>query len=175
MSSTTPRGVPYPDPNDPNDVPAHMQDLAEWVDLNAASHTHAPFENAGAWSSTTGTPTIGNGSVTYAWSHIGRKVTLRITLIVGSTTNLGGPDGSWSFTASPPPATTELRAAVGAWVISTGPLGAPYSGVAFLDANGGIHCLMPDGNQVGDLHPYAMAAGDRLSITVSYEAATLPS
>lgn len=120
------------------------------------------------WTSFSGSPSIGNGTMVGRYIKIGRLVTFNFGLIVGSTTTFG--TGTWTFTLPIVSVTT------------TDQTGVAY----YLDANGNHHTgnirltaassfsLTPHAlsNYVQATVPFTWATADQLQVSISYESAS---
>ncbi|MCI3155547.1 hypothetical protein ELQ39_28145 [Streptomyces sp. GB4-14] len=123
------------------------------------------------WTASTTNPSLGNAVLTGRYMKYGRTVLVSIKLTMGSTTTYG--TGLWRF-ALPTPAAS-AQDTVG--TIFIGDASAGYStGVAYLAASGtDIGGYVGATNAAAGLangNPQTFAAGDRVWITVCYEAAS---
>ncbi len=70
-----------------------------------ADHVHPTAPWVGwtpVWTSTNGTPVVGNGSLAGRYQLVGRTLNFELSLIVGSTTTFGNAGGQWQFTLPQP-------------------------------------------------------------------------
>ena len=114
-------------------------------------------------------PVIGNGSLAANWSRSGRRVTLTVTLTIGSTTTLGS--GNWLFSL-PVPATSINDVGAAFYACAA----ALYCGSVLVDSPAGyITCFSASNTSsaVKSTVPGAWAAGDTLRFTAEYSAADL--
>lgn len=130
----------------------------------------AEFVNVGYTPAVTGggTPiTIGDGSVNGRWSINGKDVTLDARLMVGATTSI--PAGALSFSA-PFAAKSSSHSYLGQWKIfdSSGVLFR--TGVCNIDGTTStINLLLDGGTFVTNAAPIAIASGDVVSISITYQ------
>ncbi|WP_020393475.1 hypothetical protein [Kribbella catacumbae] len=137
-----------------------------------ADHTH-PFP-ATAWDSyvptwlTSGNaPSLGNGTLTGAYKQLGKLVTFRIRILMGSTTTYG--TGEWRL-SYPVGAATSPVGGLSGYVFRSGPQYWGLIGVGF--ATNSFRMIGSAGNAlVTGTAPVAFAAGDELLIGGTYEAA----
>ena len=118
------------------------------------------------------------GSLTCRYFWFGAMVTAEIKMVVGgSGANLGiSSQQGWCWTLPVPPAATSMDANIGTALlrhVSGGTPGVHYTGVAFSTADGtavkvGLESVSTTG--VSPLTPFAWAAGDSISLLLSYEA-----
>ncbi|MEV8548309.1 hypothetical protein AB0L04_00440 [Streptomyces glaucescens] len=123
------------------------------------------------WAGATTNPTLGNGTLTGRYMKVGRTVTAEIKLTTGSTSTYGSGIWRWSL----PAAAASAHDAVGTAFV--GDASAGYSiGVAYVSASNTdvtVYVGSPTaGAAVSGSHPQTFAAGDRVWITVQYEAAS---
>jgi hypothetical protein len=180
MGSTPIYALPYPEATDPADVPLDMRELAERIEAVlggfGAWQAYTPV-----WTATTTAPVLGNGVLAGRYCQIGKQVTGRIRLELGSTSTMGS--GFWRF--SLPVAAAALTGNLGKWVmgmteawdvsagryfpfqnvwVSTTTLGL----MAFQHETGNIY-MAPFTSTTGPL--FIPAAGDWFNIGFAYEAA----
>lgn len=121
-----------------------------------------------AW--TGGSPVVGNGSLSGAYSRKGKEVTIRINLGIGSTTTFGA--GAWTF-STPVTSANEGFNYVGA-VFARCAGAAPNAGVPIVAPNA-LTCQIFSTNGAaanwGSATPGAWANGDSVQIQVTYKAA----
>ncbi len=152
------------------------ENLAGGITLNKVA-SEAWSSYAVAWSGSGGTqPSIGNGTLTGRYQKNGRAVHLQIYLAFGSTTTAG--DGVFRFSL-PVAAATSLIVYTG---IAHGLDGGAqrYAGAFLvqteLSTNYGIIVAGGEGtgavNDWSNSVPFAWGSGDRLSIGLTYEAAS---
>ncbi len=67
-----------------------------------ASESWAPYTPT--WTGSTTNPTLGNGTLAAEYYKVGRLVTVRLVLVIGSTTSIGS--GRWCFSLPIPPKTS---------------------------------------------------------------------
>lgn len=160
---TTPRLVlRYPVLADAANVPLFIQNLAEDVDA-AVGNTWTAYNPV--WSQTDGTVlNIGNGTLTGAYRKIGRLVVARITLVRGSTTNLGTSSYAWSL----PFAAADFYQG-GTGLVQRG---VEIPCIARLSTSTTVVLLRStDAARIGPTNPGAWAAGDYIHLNLTYESA----
>lgn len=122
------------------------------------------------WAAATTNPVLGNGTLTGRYMKVGRTTTVAIKLTMGSTTTYGSGIYRWSL-----PAAAAATEAVGTLFI--GDASAGYStGIAYVSAsNTDVTAYVGaagSGAAVSGTVPQTFAAGDRIWITATYEAAS---
>lgn len=127
----------------------------------AAAWTGGWVAYAPAWTGSTTSPTLGNGTLVGRYMLIGKTCYYSLQLTIGSTTNGGA--GSWGFTL--PFAAATWQAALG-WVSSYGLFAAPVAGLI----NGAAITNMAEGRN-SLTAGYALAAGSLVLFTGVYEIA----
>lgn len=144
--------------------------------LNEISGLWVPYTPQ--WTATSGTaPSIGNGQLAAERSLNGGACTVRLGLIVGSTTSLG--TGAWQFTLPFPAAS--LAHANMQWLgsaIATDAGQAYYAGSCRIFSGGTtVMCISPvtstgaAGGEWTATRPFGWATGDFLNLTVTYQPA----
>ncbi|WP_052685172.1 hypothetical protein [Lentzea aerocolonigenes] len=135
--------------------------------VGAAWTTYTP-----TWTGDSSNPSIGNGTLTGAWTKIGITVMVRVSMLPGSTTTFGS--GFWSFALPEAAATVPGLGANSLWVglvyvFDSGT--ANRVGVCHVKS-GGTAMTMTD-NGGGDTFrstvPQTWANGDYLVAQISYE------
>jgi hypothetical protein len=59
------------------------------------------------WTTSAGSPAIGNGTLTGKYARVGKLIDFRIELVVGTTTTFGTAGSTWRFTAPVTPVSTQ--------------------------------------------------------------------
>ena len=119
------------------------------------------------WTTTSATPSLGDGTLAGAYARSGKLVFVRLRLVWGSTTSCGA--GDWSFS---------LPAAVGETQIMPGLIydnGAYSTVVAELTSGDDIFRIQGNnssgGYRVSATSPMTWASGDWIRLNGAYEAA----
>jgi hypothetical protein len=133
----------------------------------AAWETYTP-----SWTTTGTSPSVGNGTITGRYCHIGRCVELTITLTMGSTTTFG--TGTYSFSVP----LTASSASNARWVgtayfrdNSAGSTGH-FNGNASIAASGTTLAMVQGTQQVSETVPFTWAQNDFVSLSIAYEVAS---
>lgn len=129
------------------------------------------------WTASVTNPVLNNGTFTCAYSRVGNAVTMRMRLVMGSTTTYGS--GVWRFTLPFTAVTDESNVPLGpVWVrdVATPTADSSVTGFALLGAAASYFEFRGMGgngssNQVTNLIPMTWANGDWLATTIVYEAA----
>lgn len=126
------------------------------------------------WDAYTTPPAIGNGTITGAYRRLGTALEVRVTLTIGSTTNLGA--GGWVFYL---PSGCVGKTQAGLVQIGKAVLAYPSSAngerqaEVKLDSGGSFMILVygdPWANVTGGA-PFAFGAGDTVNVTATFEVA----
>jgi len=121
-----------------------------------------------AWTGTTTSPAIGNGTLFGQYTQIGETVIAEIWLVIGSTTSLGS--GYWEITL-PVAADDALGARGAGYLIDWSDSGAsPRPISAYAIAPDRVRFVTPSGFLTQTT--ISWAASDRLAVTLTYRAAT---
>jgi hypothetical protein len=119
------------------------------------------------WTASTTNPTLGNGTLTGAWTQIGATVHFRIVLTFGSTTNVGSGTYTWTL----PTAAADTQSCVGKANIRDDSAGANRTR-SCRNATATTTLLQDEaGATVTQAAPFAWATGDTIVISGNYEAA----
>jgi hypothetical protein len=161
----------------------YLDDGSAWHEILTATSgnsAYAPLSNNTAWTTytpTLGSMTLGNGSITGRYKQMGKTVTYRATLTLGSTTTFAG-GGAQVFIGSP---TTHGPISAYAPVNAYHSVQGQALGFAFLNAggtSGGIYLPFSltdtrQGQFAGGTTWLAAApgAGSTIDITGTYESA----
>lgn len=114
------------------------------------------------WTGSGGNPAIGNGTLDGVYSQVGKLVTFRIRIVMGSTTTFG--TGNWSLSL---PVTADVDAAGAALGIDTGT--ARYVGGLLFPTTSTIQVVVSGGNTLwGPTVPFTWVSGDVVIITGQY-------
>lgn len=142
--------------------------LKSWYDgtLTSAWSTYTPVLSADS-----GTPTIGNGSVTGRYKQLGKMVHVRGIMTVGSTTAAAG---GW-YLSLPVTAHATGNAIGSAYLRDVSAAGAGHfigiSAVLGATSTSRIAFYTQANNQVTSANPFAWASGDTINFSLTYEAA----
>ncbi len=115
------------------------------------------------WTAASGTPAIGNGSLTGVYSQVGKLVTFSIRLLAGSTTTFG-TSGDWTFTL---PLTAEYGSAGSAYALDSSPGNNYSAGIVFPTATT-VQVIASTTTYYGTTTPFTWETSDQLIITGSY-------
>ena len=147
--------------------------------LTSAAVLWSPFSGAAAFLDD-GVTAVGpgaGGAITGRYFWFGTMVTVDAKMTVGRAGASLGPSPStsgWNFTLPVPPAATSTDAIVGTALMRQAGGAACYTGVAYCSpSTSNVKVLIDGGNGIGAAAdtPFAWAAGDTLSLLLSYEAA----
>ena len=144
----------------------HVRDnLAAVLPLGEGSTTYTP-----TWAG--GSPSIGNGTLTGRYQRIGKRISVQIVLIGGSTTNWGGAT-AWTFSL-PVTAASDTVYYVGiAHILDSGT--GFHTGVALISPGGSTLNLNPStagtGGNFASTTPITWATNDQLRIDITYTVA----
>jgi hypothetical protein len=129
--------------------------------LASATTSYTP-----SWTASTTNPTIGNGTITGAYTQIGKMVFVRIQITMGSTTTYGS--GQYSISLPVAPVATQAIQA-----LLTDDSGAVrYDGVCWLTTGTGIFRIVVGYTASAGMtatSPITLATSDSLVITGWYE------
>jgi hypothetical protein len=113
------------------------------------------------WTGSGGNPVIGNGTIEGLYSVVGKHVTARIKVVVGSTTTKGS--GNWSFSL---PSTSDLESSGSAHGFDGT---NRYSGGLLFATTSTVQVFTSGGSTLwGPTAPFTWDTGDILVITVDY-------
>lgn len=121
------------------------------------------------WTATGGGNSLGDGTLTGRYHKVGRTVTFFLELKFGATTNLGA--GNYLFTV-PVTARGGINTPLGTGMPYDSSPAAREVAVAYLNSSTDFAILRGTGGLVSATAPYAWAAGDKISVTGTYEAAS---
>lgn len=110
---------------------------------------------------------IGNGTITGAWISAGKLVIYRITATIGSTTTVG--TGAYSFGLPVAAITTNIPGG-GITIFDSSP-GSVRQRDVYVNTSTTVAGQDEAGTFVGGTAPFALATGDTLKLTGTYEAA----
>lgn len=115
-------------------------------------------------------PTVGNGTLTGRYKHVGRRVYFTLNFVFGSTSTAGS--GAWGFTLPVTP-DEALDQVVAARILDAGTDNKLALGIID-NVSGRIENIVYEGGNVvtHDAAPITWAAGDAIEISGVYEAAT---
>lgn len=159
MGMTPISSLPFPELTSPNNPPADIELLANELDplVKPQIQTYAV-----AWSQSGGSGlSIGNGTLEGKFVQVGRLVVYRITLVRGSTTNLGTATYQFSL----PVAADSLQQQAGSAIMSVG--GAFKQGAVRLSSSTTAAVMRPDDSGLGP-SSFTWAAGDWIALGGSY-------
>lgn len=121
------------------------------------------------WTGTTTNPTLGNGTLTGEWSRRGNRISVDITLTIGSTTTLGS--GTWEFTVPVAPYAFSSYKVGPAWLYASS--GVFTAGVAQLNPALSAAYLWANGQsaQSGPSVGGPWGAGAQIQFHIEYQCA----
>jgi len=131
------------------------------------------------WGASSANPSIGNGSLVGRYFRIGKFIMVHISMNMGSTTNFGAGQYSWSVPFPPATSSTASGAytyAAGAAVLNDAGTGQ-YMAVAYLfelSANNYRIRVLSGVNANSEIthnYPFTWASGDDLDIMICYQTA----
>ena len=161
-------------------IAANAVTTAKILDANVTvAKLAAAVGNFGAWTSYTPTwtgltsnPTLASHTLSCAYNKVGRLVTFRMHIVLGST-NYGS--GTYYFGYPVPPSATTLSASSsGSFIIFDASANVRETYFASHDAASNTFVVRaPSGGGLfNNTTPYTLATSDTLSITGTYESAT---
>lgn len=137
-----------------------------WID--AVSKTIDPWTSyAPVWSASGTAPVLGNGTLSGAYRQVGKTVTARGQLTMGSSTTFG----SGGYRVSVPVAARSGSVSESAgvlWIFDSG-VQTKVGACAFVDATR-LWLVVPTGD-ITATNPHTWASGDIIRWTIEYEAA----
>lgn len=167
---------PYPEGDDVPDVPARILALAQAVETTVDSIDDRVDVVEGAWTaytptwSSSGAPSLGNGTLTGAYWKAGKTVFVRIALTTGTTTTYGS--GSWTFSL---PFTARTVSGHSSWSIWIGDVVARDVSTATYHRNtchiGFSTTAVGVVDSYSSSSPFTWATGDHLALNIMYETA----
>ena len=169
MGTTANRAYPYPAASDNVRPYEDIQALAEALDTEIDTVMDPWSSWTPVISSDSGTPSLGTGpTVTGRYKQIGKTVHARAQITVGTGAAVAA---AWYFSL-PVAAHASVEASGTVYMRDIAP-GANYLGtcVILVAANTGRVALYIGNTQVTSSAPFAIAAGDRINFSISYEAA----
>jgi len=121
-----------------------------------------------AWTAYTGTPSLGNGTITGKYAKVGKVVTVNVTLTFGSTTSASGTSVwyiSLPFTAA--------GDGMGVWVAFESGVKFYTGSVKVRTGESTIGSFFQDAGQgyFSETRPHAWGEDDTLDVMVTYEVA----
>lgn len=141
----------------------HLNSLATDIDTMVGAVTPSWSSYAVAWSQSDGANlSIGNGTLEGRWMQVGRLVHASVSMVRGSTTNIGSAAWVWSMPVNARAWT--MVAGVG-WLARGG---SEYPLTVRPPAPGRVALLNPSG-RLSNTNPGGWAAGDSLFFTMTYE------
>ncbi len=151
---------------DANQVPSYNvtdNGAGNWVSFLNQAYTPT-------WTGASANPTLGDGTLTGEWSRQGDKISVDVTLTIGSTTTLG--TGAWSFSMPVAPYAFGSYKVGPAWLYN-GSGGATTIGVANLNPALSAAFLWANGSasNVGPAAPFSWVAGSQLQFHIEYQCA----
>lgn len=144
-------------------APAINNPTIDGVQVSLAWAAYTP-----TWLGSSTNPSLGNGSIDAAYTHIGKITFFRIRVTFGSTTNPGS--GFWTFSL-PATANGQVQDAIGQGNSFDTSAPARAGSTAVLASAGQVTALDDAGNRIGASTPFTWANGDTISISGTYEAA----
>jgi hypothetical protein len=125
-----------------------------------------PFQSyTPTFTSTAGSPDVGNGTLVGRYSKKGREVTAFIRFVIGGSTNVGS--GTWSFSLPSIPNTT--LTCIGSLLVVDA-TATPHTGVSIALANGTafVQGQTTGAIRLGSATPITWATGDEVLIGITY-------
>lgn len=187
MAGTTARYAwPYPEGSDVPNVPSRMLALAQGVETTVGGIDDRVAVIEGAWTAYTPTwtasvsnPSLGNGVLTGAYRKVGKSISIRINLTMGSTTSYGS--GGWLLSL-PPTMTAKPVAGHSVWPIWTGTavcrdvsMSTYVTAVSYVQSAATAVGVISEGAapslNVDNDTPFAWATSDNLALQINYEIA----
>jgi hypothetical protein len=135
-------------------------------EIYSLEHTYTP-----TWTGSSSNPAIGDGTITGAWQRNGLTVTVRIYVLMGSTTTYGTGTWRWSLpTGVPTPSGVLAPSFVcGTALMTDSGGGVTYGGMAFYNGTAfEVYDAVGGGGPVTNLAPFTWASGDSMHITMTY-------
>lgn len=134
-----------------------------WTDIQAAWDSYTA-----TWTGSTTNPVIGDGTITGVYMRVGKTIHYRVTVTIGSTTTLGS--GGY-FLSLPVASASPNNVPIGVGSVFDTSTGALYGRVAIQQSTTRVHLYDNSNGRVNPTTPIALAAGDVISATGTYEAA----
>ncbi len=144
-------------------------------DLNAATQQSAWTSYAVAWTSSGTAPAVNNGTFVGYYSKVGRLVTVKISLVTGSTTTYGSGNYTFSlpFTAAVTGIAANAIAHTGVWTLLNAGSSTFYTATAaILQSIPGqiIGLVNASANFMGATNPVTFTGtGSQFACTITYE------
>lgn len=120
------------------------------------------------WTSTGTQPALGNGTISGAWTKIGRTVHYVISMTTGATSTYGTGVYLWSL---PTPAAGGSRPGSNCYIVDSS-VGTQFPRAVRQNSSTVVFALSEAGVFVGPTAPMTWAAGDSIVIAGTYEAAS---
>jgi hypothetical protein len=121
------------------------------------------------WSGSTTNPVLGNGTLVGRYLQVGKTVSFKINLTMGSTTTYGSGAYGWTLPVAPHSDTTASGVLVDASATSR------YTATAWLTNGSGVFRLLSavatGQSGVAGTVPFTFATGDQIIISGTYETA----
>jgi hypothetical protein len=126
-----------------------------------------PTSYTPTWDAST-PPALGNGTLVGSYMRVGKMITACINLTAGSTTTFGS--GEWTFSLPVTAASTVNFSGAG-WMLDNG---TAYKALScHMHSTTTIKCIFgSDGGHFNAGAPITWASGDKLDLTITYEAAS---
>ena len=134
--------------------------LADLAARAAADLTSSEVSYGVVWDGSTGTPTLGDGTLTATYVRIGNRYEVTIKLTIGAGTVIAGT-GNWDFSA--PVALSTWKP--GSVSISDVSAGIGYIGASGMDTTTTFVAQTHGAGLLGEASPIAWAVGDIIAIT----------
>jgi len=169
MGSTA-LGIPFPDSTDNYRPDDDMQALAESVNDLIAAVPGVWASYTPVWSSSGTAPAIGNGTISGRWVQVGKTVSVKISLLFGTTSTYG----TGGYSISLPVAAATSVGSVGAGYlndVSAGG-GGHYNGIAVVRTVAPTVALILEASshaQVSAVGPVTWANTDAWTFSLAYE------
>lgn len=142
--------------------------------LSTGTIVGAGTDISGAWTAYSPTLsgwTLGNGTLTGKYVQIGKTVTAKVAYTVGSTDTIAAANPGFSFPVVPAAFDLTNRQPMGFSTLFDTSASAfrHYPAAAFSGSQ--INIYNPDGTPLSNTVPWTWATGDKIVLTVTYEAA----
>lgn len=172
MGATSTYSWPYPDLVDAPNGPSQFQALADAIEtdvarIDAVTSAWTNYSGSLSWTASTTNPTIGNGTITARYVHVGKLVIYSGDITMGSTTTFG----SGTYFVSVPVAALSIMPYTGSCLVYDSSVGTNRQpAVATLSTTSKLAFYATTG-LVTSTVPFTWASGDVLRWLIAYETA----